>query len=70
MAFLLAPLLQVLFSVPPPLPGTSSQAHADPALQFDRNEVIALINFLAKLSKSVEGIRDLSLQLERAEASA
>lgn len=58
---------QVLFSVPPPSPGTSTTACADPGLNLDRNEVIALINLLAKLSKSVEAIRELSLALQDAQ---
>jgi hypothetical protein len=61
--------MQVLFSVPPPPPGSSTTACADPQLNLDRNEVVAMINLLAKLSKSVDAIRELSLQLEQQEAS-
>ncbi|KAF5834410.1 endoplasmic reticulum oxidoreductin 1 [Dunaliella salina] len=61
----IASAMKVLFSVPPPPPGTSTTACADPHLILDRNEVIALINLLAKLSKSIEAIRELSLQLDQ-----
>lgn len=40
------------------------------AMEFDRNEVIALVNLLGRLSESVDTIRRLSVELRAQEAQA
>lgn len=55
----IATSLKVLFSA-----DDCTGAHpAGPELRLERNEVIALVNLLERLSRSIEVVRDMSLQL-------
>jgi ERO1-like protein alpha len=51
--------LKVLFSAKDCL-GSNT---AEPELTLERNEVIALVNLLERLSQSIEVVREMSLQL-------
>lgn len=55
----IATSLKILFSQENCDPSTSAMPH----LHLERNEVIALVNLLERLSKSIEVVRTMSLHL-------
>ena len=59
----IATSLKILFSQD----DCSEQGSATPHLHLERNEVIALVNLLERLSKSIEVVRTMSLELAGAQ---
>ena len=55
----IATSLKILFSQE----DCNDQIGATPHLHLERNEVIALVNLLERLSKSIEVVRTMSLEL-------
>lgn len=55
----IATSLKVLFSAD----DCTGAQPAEPQLQLERNEVIAMVNLLERLAVSIEVVRDMSLQL-------